>query len=89
MTVQGKVQAASQSAPWRYLLTDLVMNSPPFKITEEGWGEFDMSIILTAVEKGGDHTLVHDLNFQSNRYEAKHAIVSPYLPTHLLWIDQC
>ncbi|MCJ1329451.1 hypothetical protein MMC10_006131 [Thelotrema lepadinum] len=49
-------------------------SSPPFRITEEGWGEFDMQIILTAVEKGGDHTIVHDLNFQSNQYEAKHVV---------------
>ncbi|ORY09967.1 yeats family-domain-containing protein [Clohesyomyces aquaticus] len=47
---------------------------PPFKIEEKGWGEFDMSIVLTAVHKGGDHTLEHDLNFQSERYEAKHTV---------------
>ena len=34
-----------------------------------------MHIVLTAVEKGGDHTILHDLNFQSNKYEAKHTIV--------------
>ena len=34
-----------------------------------------MSIVLTAVGKGGDHTLEHDLNFQSERYEAKHQVV--------------
>lgn len=48
----------------------------PFKIQEEGWGEFDMEIMLSAVDKGGDHTLAHDLNFQTERYEAKHPIVS-------------
>lgn len=31
---------------------------------------------MTAVGKGGDHTLDHDLNFQSERYEAKHQVVS-------------
>lgn len=35
-----------------------------------------MSIVLTTVGKGGDHTLGHDLNFQSERYEAKHQVVS-------------
>jgi transcription initiation factor IIF auxiliary subunit len=49
---------------------------PPFRIEEEGWGEFDMEIILTALEKGGEHSLPHDLNFQSERYEAKHNVVS-------------
>ncbi len=49
---------------------------PPFRIEEEGWGEFDMEIILTPIEKGGEHSLPHDLNFQSERYEARHNVVS-------------
>jgi transcription initiation factor IIF auxiliary subunit len=53
-----------------------VFKKPPFRIDEKGWGEFDMSITLTAIAKGGDHTLAHDLNFQSERYEAKHQVVS-------------
>lgn len=52
-----------------------MFKKPPFRIDEEGWGEFDMSIVLTAVNKGGDHTLNHDLNFHSERYEAKHQVV--------------
>ncbi|KAF2122922.1 transcription initiation factor TFIID subunit 14 [Lophiotrema nucula] len=47
---------------------------PPFKIEEKGWGEFDMTIVLTAAHKGGDHTLEHDLNFQTERYEATHTV---------------
>ena len=35
-----------------------------------------MEIVLTAAEKGGEHSLPHDLNFQSERYEAKHTVVS-------------
>ncbi|KAI9842165.1 MAG: hypothetical protein M1837_007452 [Sclerophora amabilis] len=52
-----------------------VIKSAPFRIAEEGWGEFDMEIVLTGVEKGGDHTMQHDLNFQKERYEAKHTMV--------------
>ena len=48
---------------------------PPFRIEEEGWGEFDMTIVLTAIDKGGDHNIQHDLNFAENRYEAKHPVV--------------
>lgn len=33
-----------------------------------------MQIVLTARNKGGDHTVDHDLNFQSEQYEAKHTI---------------
>lgn len=57
------------------LTPEIVLKKPPFRIEEKGWGEFDMTIVLTAVGKGGDHTLEHDLNFQSERYEAKHQVV--------------
>jgi transcription initiation factor IIF auxiliary subunit len=33
-----------------------------------------MTIDLYTTEKGGKHTLVHDLNFAKPRYEAKHQI---------------
>ncbi|RMZ70692.1 transcription initiation factor TFIID subunit 14 [Pyrenophora seminiperda CCB06] len=51
-----------------------VFKKPPFRIEQKGWGEFEMTIVLSAVGKGGDHTLEHDLNFQSERYEAKHQV---------------
>jgi len=47
--------------------------NPPFRIQEEGWGEFDMQISLTAADK--DHVIAHDLNFAQTRYESKHVIV--------------
>ena len=47
----------------------------PYQIKEQGWGEFDMLITLTAVDKGGEFPLQHDLNFQQERYESKHPIV--------------
>ncbi|KAL8722957.1 MAG: hypothetical protein Q9225_000649 [Loekoesia sp. 1 TL-2023] len=53
---------------------DVTANKPPFKIQEEGWGEFDMRIVVTGIDKGGDHELLHDLNFQQERYEAEHKI---------------
>lgn len=37
-----------------------------------------MEIVLSSLEKGGDHSLAHDLNFQAERYEAKHQLVSLY-----------
>lgn len=49
--------------------------SPPFRVQEEGWGEFDMSIICTPVGKGETQDFSHDLNFQSERYESKHEVV--------------
>lgn len=53
-----------------------MIKKPPFRIQEEGWGEFDMRITVTVMDKGGDHELLHDLNFQKERYEAEHKIVS-------------
>ena len=38
-----------------------------------------MRIIVSALDKGGDHELSHDLNFQQERYEAEHKIVSSTL----------
>jgi len=52
------------------------IRTPPFTIKEKGWGEFDMSIVLTPIgsPKGGDQSLQHDLNFQQERYEATHTV---------------
>ncbi|KAI9894353.1 MAG: hypothetical protein M1814_003109 [Vezdaea aestivalis] len=51
------------------------LHHAPFKIQEEGWGEFDMQIKLFPFDKTSDHTIQHDLNFQSEKYEAEHRIV--------------
>ena len=53
-----------------------VIKKMPFLLQEQGWGEFDMEIVLHAIDKGGDHTLRHDLNFQKPKYEAIHNVVS-------------
>ncbi|ODQ67566.1 transcription initiation factor TFIID subunit 14 [Nadsonia fulvescens var. elongata DSM 6958] len=50
---------------------------PPFKIDEQGWGEFDLAIVFHIAEKGGEHTVLHDLNFQKNRYEVIHNLTFP------------
>jgi transcription initiation factor TFIID/TFIIF subunit len=48
---------------------------PPFKLEEQGWGEFDMSVTLHFAEKGGTKELAHDLNFQQPKYEISHVVV--------------
>ncbi|KAH0547508.1 hypothetical protein FGG08_000233 [Glutinoglossum americanum] len=50
------------------------IKTPPFLLKEEGWGEFDMEIVFHTVEKGGDHSIAHDLNFQKETYDAKHTL---------------
>lgn len=35
-----------------------------------------MEIVLSAVDKGGEFPIQHDLNFHTTRYETKHTIVS-------------
>lgn len=54
----------------------LVLKKAPFLLAEQGWGEFDMEVLLHAIDKGGDHSIRHDLNFQKNKYESIHPVVS-------------
>jgi len=49
-------------------------NDPPFKCTNEGWGEFEMVIDMYTTEKGGKISIAHDLNFQQSEYENIHTI---------------
>ncbi|CAG8724972.1 329_t:CDS:2, partial [Acaulospora morrowiae] len=47
-----------------------VVRKPPFVLSEKGWGEFDMKIILHFIDKSiKPWTLEHDLNFQKPHYE--------------------
>jgi len=50
------------------------LSEPPFRVQEEGWGEFDMQITLMTKEKGGEHHILHDLNFQKEIYDHKETI---------------
>ncbi|ODQ64592.1 SAS complex, SAS5 subunit/transcription initiation factor IID, subunit 14 [Nadsonia fulvescens var. elongata DSM 6958] len=49
----------------------------PFKIEEKGWGEFDLNIIFHVAERGGEHTVMHDLNFRQNKYDVTHVFKFP------------
>lgn len=51
-------------------------NKPPFRVEEEGWGEFDMQIAPVQVGKGELDVILHDLNFREERYESRHEVVS-------------
>ncbi|KAA8912919.1 yeats family-domain-containing protein [Sphaerosporella brunnea] len=51
-----------------------VIRKPPFTLQERGWGEFDMELVLHAIDKGGDHHIKHDLNFQKSKYESSHIV---------------
>jgi len=50
-----------------------VKKVPPFRIEEDGWGEFVIEITLTDLA-GKDHPITHDLNFATERYEHKHVL---------------
>lgn len=56
-------------------LLNVVIKRPPFKVEEEGWGEFDLGVTLHYVEKEGTKELTHDLNFQESRYDSPHKLV--------------
>ncbi len=53
------------------------VKKPPFRIEEQGWGEFDMEITLFLADKAGERKLKHDLNFAKNKYEITHKIKVP------------
>jgi len=47
-----------------------VFKTPPFKLSEEGWGEFELEITFSPLAKGANEvTVKHDLNFLESRYE--------------------
>ncbi|OIW33554.1 SAS complex, SAS5 subunit/transcription initiation factor IID, subunit 14 [Coniochaeta ligniaria NRRL 30616] len=48
---------------------------PPFKCTNEGWGEFEMTIDMYTTEKGGKTSIPHDLNFAKPTYENVHKVL--------------
>jgi hypothetical protein len=54
---------------------------PPFRIDEEGWGEFEMIIHFTPLGRGAEIVVNHDLNFQQERYEVYHDLVGGH-PVH-------
>ncbi|KAI1739829.1 transcription initiation factor IIF-like protein [Xylaria scruposa] len=49
-------------------------HEPPFTCTNEGWGEFEMSIDMYTTEKA-KITIFHDLNFQSPEYKNDQTVV--------------
>jgi transcription initiation factor IIF auxiliary subunit len=50
-----------------------VKPKPPFRVSEDGWGEFELQIELKDLS-GKIHSLVHDLNFAQAKYETKQII---------------
>jgi len=52
-----------------------IKKEPPFKLSEEGWGEFEMSLGMVPVGKGTEQFINHDLNFGKERYEVIHDMI--------------
>lgn len=56
------------------------LKSPPFKVEEQGWGEFDVPIAVHLVGisgKAGERKFNHDLNFLQETYTVDHTISVP------------
>lgn len=53
----------------------LAFTKAPFKCTNEGWGEFEISVDLYTTEKTKLAPVLHDLNFQQARYENVQTVV--------------
>lgn len=60
------------------------VKQPPFKVSEQGWGEFDIPIslhLLGLPGKLGERKISHDLNFVKERYINDHEITIPVSPS--------
>ncbi|ODV76659.1 SAS complex, SAS5 subunit/transcription initiation factor IID, subunit 14 [Suhomyces tanzawaensis NRRL Y-17324] len=56
----------------------------PFRVEEQGWGEFDIPIsvhVLGLNGKVGERKISHDLNFLQEKYINDHVITIPVSPT--------
>lgn len=56
------------------------LKTPPFKVEEQGWGEFDIPIAIHLVGlngKLGERKFNHDLNFLQEKYTVDHTISIP------------
>ncbi|KOS21235.1 Transcription initiation factor TFIID subunit 14 [Escovopsis weberi] len=50
-------------------------SKPPFICSNEGWGEFEIAIDCYTTEKTKLAPIIHDLNFQKEKYDVTHTIV--------------
>lgn len=50
---------------------------PPFTISEQGWGEFDMKIVCKLIGKSGKFTIIHYIEFQDNAYAVDYTVQLP------------
>lgn len=63
------------------------LKTPPFRVEEQGWGEFDVPIAVHLVGvagKQGERKFSHDLNFLQERYTVDHTISVPTNKSQLL-----
>jgi transcription initiation factor IIF auxiliary subunit len=61
------------------LLTALraAFTKPPFRIDEEGWGEFELQVVFTPLGGRNEIVINHDLNFQQgSKYDTPQVLVS-------------
>ncbi|RHZ51291.1 hypothetical protein Glove_481g79 [Diversispora epigaea] len=66
-----------------------VIKKPPFTLSEKGWGEFDMKIILHFTDKSiQPWTIEHDLNFKKSHYEVTHRLFFEPKPPFRKMISQ-
>ena len=72
--IRYKVSIPKFNRPGTFFTPQLAFHEPPFRCTNEGWGEFEMTIECFTTEKSGKSTLIHDLNFSASTYENVHTV---------------
>lgn len=62
----------------------LACKKVPFEVKEQGWGQFELQIVLNFKDKSiKSKTLKHDLTFVEDHYEISHELVRTYACTVL------
>lgn len=51
---------------------------PPFRLDEQGWGEFDFKIVAKFIQNGGRATINHELSFSESAVAVDFTIMVPY-----------
>lgn len=69
----GHRLAPTQSSPNTTHISLPAFNKPPFTCTNEGWGEFELSVDCYITEKQ-KQSFNHDLHFQAESYEEVHTV---------------
>lgn len=54
------------------------IETPPFLLEEQGWGEFQFEIVCNLIDNAGNFKIIHDLSFEDDAYIVEYSAYIPY-----------